>query len=145
MNSGDIASLDREITGLESKLAELHQRRVAILEQELKKSQQRAADLGVSVPRKAAATTSSVAASPVKTKATKLSRAPKKRRRRMASSEVRDRLIAAVKEAGPNGVSLKGASDKSGVNYQTAAKVLKEMSDVFGKKGELKEARYFIK
>jgi len=142
MNSGDIATIDREIHGLESKLAELHKRRVTILQEELRKSQSRAAELSSGAISVAATTTTTRTP---RAKAAKPGRPGRKRRKRMGSDEVRSRLIEAVKTAGPEGISLKDASDKSGVNYQTAAKVLKEMSDVFGKKGELKEARYFFK
>lgn len=148
--------LDRDIVRMEKELAGLYQQRWSLLEREMQSAKARVESLlgtssAASAGRGAA---SSGAAYPVVAKTEKKSkRAAKsrvkakagKKRTRMSTSEVERRLIDTVRNAGSSGISLIGISEAAGLNYQTAAKKLKEMSNTFVKKGELKEARYFLK
>ena len=145
--NGELAQLDREIAGLENDLAKKHQRRIEILEAQLKEAQERAGIIAPSAPAprrgRPAKTASTSAPAPSKKKAGK-KKGAKKKRTRMASEDVDAAIREALQSAGSEGLSLIDVSTKSGVNYQTAAKKLKELPGI-KKTGKLKQARYTIK
>lgn len=148
MKTGDIMELDRDISRLEKELSNLYRKRMSLLESEIQSSKARVESLAGAVPSPATARSAAGASvAPVVPKVEKPRRKPKKaaKRTRMSTAEVERRLIETVKAAGSEGISLIGISQEAGLNYQTTAKKLKEMSDQFVKKGELKEARYTLK
>ncbi len=156
MRTADISQLDDQITSLEQQLAGLYEQKVNLLNQEIDASQQRADALSGGSSQPARRTAARDAPAKVATKAARKAASKKaakpgqpakakKKRLRMSTEEVEKRLIDVVKAAGKEGLSLKVISDTSGIKYPTAAKKLKEMSSVFGKRGELKDSRYFIK
>ncbi len=154
MNTGDIAKLDKEIARVEGELAGLHQRRVALLQADLQAAQQQAtahsAGKSVAPSNRGGRKPASASPAPVKAKSTtkkKTKTKSKGTRKRMSSQEVESRTLNTVKAAGATGLSQKEISDKSGVNYQTTAKKLKELLEEgkIGKRGKLKNTRYFLK
>lgn len=152
MRSGDLEEIN-------SAMLDLAQRRVEILREQLQVAEDFLDSLGgASVPSipvgarrrgpKPGAAKASPAAKPAAVVSVPSSGGgarKTKKRRRMSSEDVRTRLIDTIRAAGPEGISLKEVSDNSGVNYQTAAKVLKESPELFSKDGELKQARWTLR
>lgn len=150
----ELAQLSREISRLENQLAALHQRRVEILEAQLREAQMQAGQITAAttaVRRGRPPASASTAAAP----AASADAAPKKKaakkktrrggsRKRMSSAAVTTSILDVLGPAGAAGLSCKEISDTSGVNYQTVAKKLKEMPGV-KKTGKLKKSRYSIK
>lgn len=150
MKTGEIMELDRDIVRIEKELAGLYKQRWGLLEREILSSKARAESLLGSPAISAGRGAASLSAAAVVVKGprkagVKAKTKRGKKRLRMSTEEVERRLIDTVKSAGSGGISLIGISAAAGLNYQTAAKKLKEMSDRFVKKGALKEARYFLK
>lgn len=149
MKTGDMMELDQEITGLEKQLANMYKERMSLLESEMQSLRAKAESLSGASPRSTARSAAPGVAAPVVARTGRKERKqiskPGKKRSRMSTEEVERRLIETVKAAGSEGISLKGISEAAGVNYQTAAKKLKEMPDRFIKTGELKEGRFFLK
>lgn len=144
----ELAQLNREIARLENQLAALHQRRVDILESQLREAQMQAGQLAAGASAKPKTRRGRPPASKSASKATKKKAAKKKRsggrRKRMSSEAVTNAIVETVTAAGSAGISCKDISDKSGVNYQTVAKKLKDLKNI-KKTGKLKKARYTIK
>jgi len=151
MRSGDLEEIN-------SAMLELAQRRVEILRDQLQVAEDFLDSLGgaavpsipVGARRRGPKPGAAKASPPVKPAAVVSAGVPAsvkkgKKRRRMSSEDVRTRLMDTIRAAGSEGLSLKEVSDNSGVNYQTAAKVLKESPDQFSKEGELKQARWTLR
>lgn len=68
----------------------------------------------------------------------------KKRRARMSSSEIRDRITQSL-GAEKNGLSQKALSDGTGIPYGTVAAYMKANAANFKSTGALKTKRYFLK
>ena len=154
MNTSDIAQIERQIALLEKQLGNLHSQRLSVLEQQVREAQSRIQALSGGVRRTVIAEAPSaraIAAEPQapRVATTALRGRPsksggKKKRTRMPSDLVNEKVINTVKEAGPEGLSQKDISVRSGVNYQTTAKKLRELAGIV-KKGSGKEARYHYK
>jgi hypothetical protein len=159
MNTSDITLIEKQITALEKQLSALHSQRLAVLEQQVREAQSRIQALTgttrrISSPAEspsaraatpAQPTTARVAPRVARAKAAKAVKAgAKKKRTRMPSDLVNDKIMNTIKEANSEGLSQKEISVRSGVNYQTTAKKLRELPGIV-KKGSGKEARYTFK
>lgn len=164
MNTSDISLIEKQIVALEKQLSALHSQRLTVLEQQVREAQSRILALSGSVRRVATAVESPaaraatapqpaaprVAAKPARGRAAKAGAkvaakaGAKKKRTRMPSELVNEKIMSAIKDGSPDGLSQKEISVRSGVNYQTTAKKLRELSGIV-KKGSGKEARYTVK
>lgn len=156
MNTSDIAQIEKQIAVLEKQLSGLHSQRLAVLEQQVREAQSRIQALTggtrratvVEAPsaRSIAAEPSAPAVAPRVTRGrpAKAKVGGKKKRTRMPSDVVNEKIMNTIKEAGSEGLSQKEISVRSGVNYQTTAKKLRELPGIV-KKGSGKEARYTLK
>jgi TolA-binding protein len=156
----DIAQIEKQIAVLEKQLSGLHSQRLAALEQQVRDAQNRIQALTggarravapVEVPSARAIAPVEPAAPRIATRGTRGRPAKtgpkagaKKKRTRMPSDLVNEKIINTVKEGGSEGLSQKEISVRSGVNYQTTAKKLRELAGIV-KKGSGKEARYSFK
>ncbi|MEQ1843230.1 MAG: hypothetical protein ABL994_22735 [Verrucomicrobiales bacterium] len=147
MNTSDITQIEKQIAQLERQLK-------TALEQQVREAQSRLQALSGGGRRSSVAEAPSTRAIAVEGKAPKVAtralrgRPPgstvKKKRTRMASDLVNEKIISTVKGGPSEGLSQKDISVRSGVNYQTTAKKLRELSGIV-KKGSGKESRYFFK
>ncbi len=155
MNTSDIAQIEKQIAVLEKQLSGLHAQRLAVLEQQVREAQSRIQALSGSARRASVVEVPSARAiAPVEPAAPRVAprvlrgRPPKagakKKRTRMPSDLVNDKIMNTIKEANGEGLSQKEISIRSGVNYQTTAKKLRELPGIV-KKGSGKEARYTFK
>ena len=157
----DIAQVEKQIAVLEKQLSGLHSQRLAALEQQVREAQSRIQALTGGTARRIAAPAVEIPsaraiapAAPVTPAAPRVAARPtrgrppkagvKKKRTRMPSDLVNDKILTTVKDGGTEGLSQKDISVRSGVNYQTTAKKLRELAGIV-KKGSGKEARYHFK
>jgi len=154
MNTSDIAQIEKQIDLLEKQLGNLHSQRLSVLESQVREAQSRIQALTGGARRTVIAEAPSARAIAPQPKAPKVATpglrgrpakaGAKKKRTRMPTDLVNDKIISTVKEGGSEGLSQKDISVRSGVNYQTTAKKLRELSGIV-KKGSGKEARYHFK
>ncbi|RFC48734.1 MAG: hypothetical protein DVB23_000427 [Verrucomicrobia bacterium] len=156
MNTSDITLIEKQITALEKQLSALHSQRLAVLEQQVREAQSRIQALTGTTRRISSPAESPSARAATPTQPTTARVAPrvarvksvkvgaKKKRTRMPSDLVNDKIMNTIKEANSEGLSQKEISVRSGVNYQTTAKKLRELPGIV-KKGSGKEARYTFK
>ncbi len=142
-----IDKIDNQIARLESELAELRKKKVAILQAQLAEAQ---ASLGGAAPArrgggkrgKAKAATGWVAELPAAAK----SRGPKKRGRKRGKRLPDDEALAVITKvvtaAGKEGISGRKVADATGLHYP---RVVKLMDKTFRKTGERKWSRYHAK
>jgi TolA-binding protein len=160
MNTGDMSKLDQEIAQLERRLSILHSQRLTVLEQQVRDAQERIKALGGSAKAAPAEAPAARAFSPKK-ESVKVAPVParrgrppgpktaaktggKRKRTRTPSDVVNQKILSTVKEGGEEGLSQKDISTRSGLNYQTTAKKLRELKEIV-KKGAGKNARYFLR
>ena len=172
MDSKNIIDLDRQISRMEKDLSALYQKRVAILEEDIRRCQAQISAFGgangpvapAPAPKQAKAKKAAKAVSapaakvsspevevapevPVAAPAKKAAaprKAKQKKRTRTPTAEVEKRILDALKDAGLFGLSQVEVSKKSNLGYQTVVKKLKEMPEIV-KKGSGREGRYYLK
>jgi len=163
MNTGDMTRIDQEIAQMERRLSILHSQRLNVLEQQVRETQDRIKALGGSAKAAPAEAPAARAFAPKKELApvapapVRRGRRPgsknapkpaksggKRKRTRTPSDVVNQKILTTVKEGGEEGLSQMDISVRSGLNYQTTAKKLRELQEIV-KKGSGKSARYFLK
>lgn len=174
MDSKNIIEIDRQISRMEKDLSALYQKRVALLEEDIRRCQAQISAFGgangpvapapAPAPKQAKAKKAAKAVSapaakvsspevevapevPVAAPAKKAPaprKAKQKKRTRTPTAEVEKRILDALKDAGLFGLSQVEVSKKSNLGYQTVVKKLKEMPEIV-KKGSGREGRYYLK
>jgi hypothetical protein len=171
MDPNALADVDRQIAQLKKELNSLFGKRIAILQDEIARSEAEAQALNVAggpsasqpkvkrarqakpfpvneeQPSPAQAKAPSQVAAPIeeeKKTETKAEPDPQPTRRRAPSPDSETPILDALREAGLFGLTVAEVSEKTSLSSQAITKQLKELPGIT-KKGTGKEARYYLK